>query len=295
MVTDAELAIELLHMTDRYTDEIFKHAVRQGDAIVEFPVSRLVLDPERFVEDDKEAMAARGMGVVYLRRHDGSALRADLTQKAALVRDYYEPHHRLLDECVSQHLRTFGRAIIIDCHSFPSVPLPYELVQDQQRPEICIGTDPVHTPEWLSAARMNIATTLWFVLSGSFIFGSFWVVNHQNRTSAEMVLLMYTLKTKRSALVLCGQPQTAATSNARRNCVSKDAGRCPWMTGPSAGAASRRRLTPTRPSGNGVISCRPETKRRAALSFRSRRRAPRRSTRRGHLAPDRFFRPSACA
>ncbi|MFY9833777.1 MAG: hypothetical protein WAK66_13830, partial [Methylocystis sp.] len=36
-VTDAELAIELLHMTDRYTDEIFKHAVRQGDAVVEFP------------------------------------------------------------------------------------------------------------------------------------------------------------------------------------------------------------------------------------------------------------------
>ncbi len=40
VVTDAELAIELLHMTDRYTDEIFKHAVRQGDAVVEFPVSR---------------------------------------------------------------------------------------------------------------------------------------------------------------------------------------------------------------------------------------------------------------
>ena len=53
-------------------------------------------------------MAARGMGVVYLRRHDGSALRADLTQKAALVRDYYEPHHRRLEECVFQHLRAFG-------------------------------------------------------------------------------------------------------------------------------------------------------------------------------------------
>jgi N-formylglutamate amidohydrolase len=63
-VTDAELAIELLHMTDRYTDEIFERAVRQGDAVVEFPVSRLVVDPERFVDDDKEAMAARGMGVV---------------------------------------------------------------------------------------------------------------------------------------------------------------------------------------------------------------------------------------
>ena len=90
-----------------------------------------------------------------LRRHDGSALRADLTQKAALVRDYYEPHHRRLEECVFQHLRAFGRAIIIDCHSFPSVPLPYELVQDAQRPEVCIGADPVHTPDWLSAALVS--------------------------------------------------------------------------------------------------------------------------------------------
>ena len=46
----------------------------------------------------------------------------------------------------------FGPAIIIDCHGFPSNPLPYEPVQDRQRPEIRIGADPVRRPEWLSAA-----------------------------------------------------------------------------------------------------------------------------------------------
>jgi N-formylglutamate amidohydrolase len=155
VVSDAELAVELLRMTDRYTDEIFKHAAVEGDAVVEFPVSRLVVDPERFVEDDKEAMSQRGMGVVYLRRHDGSPLRANLLRKSSLIRDYYEPHHLLLEKCVSRHLRSFGRAVIVDCHSFPSVPLPYELVQGFPRPKICIGTDAFHTPEWLAMALFS--------------------------------------------------------------------------------------------------------------------------------------------
>jgi N-formylglutamate amidohydrolase len=155
VVDDTELADELLRMTDRYTDEIFKMAVMQGDSVLVFPVSRLVVDPERFLEDATEVMSQRGMGVVYLRRHNGLPLRGNAMQKPSLIRDFYEPHHRALSELVSQHLRTFGRAIIIDCHSFPSVPLPYELVQDPRRPEICVGTDSFHTPQWLSTTLIS--------------------------------------------------------------------------------------------------------------------------------------------
>lgn len=39
--------------------------------------------------------------------------------------------------------------MIIDCHSFPSTPLPYEEDQNPDRPEICIGTDSFHTSSWL--------------------------------------------------------------------------------------------------------------------------------------------------
>ena len=39
-----------------------------------------------------------------------------------------------------------GTVLLLDTHSFPSRPLPDELVQDRARPDICIGTDKFHTP-----------------------------------------------------------------------------------------------------------------------------------------------------
>ena len=39
--------------------------------------------------------------------------------------------------------------LIIDGHSFPALPLPYELNQTSFRPDFCLGTDDFHTPEEL--------------------------------------------------------------------------------------------------------------------------------------------------
>jgi N-formylglutamate deformylase len=155
IVSDRDLRCELLQMTDRYTDDIFYRTALAEDTIVEFPISRLVVDPERFVDDRQEIMSPRGMGVVYLRRHNGTPLRANLDDKDQLIARYYEPHHQRLEEVTFKHVQQYGQAIIIDCHSFPSRPLPYELVQEAHRPQICIGTDAYHTPKWLSATLVN--------------------------------------------------------------------------------------------------------------------------------------------
>jgi N-formylglutamate amidohydrolase len=47
---------------------------------------------------------------------------------------------------VSDVVTELGRCLIIDCHSFPSVALPYELDQRNARADFCIGTDAFHTP-----------------------------------------------------------------------------------------------------------------------------------------------------
>lgn len=61
---------------------------------------------------------------------------------------YYHAHNRALTELVDQQLEQHGHALIIDCHSFPSKPLPYQGLGEGHRtiPEICIGTDAFHTP-----------------------------------------------------------------------------------------------------------------------------------------------------
>ena len=55
LLSDEELLDELNCITDHATDQIFQQAFPEAKAIV-FPVSRLVVDPERFSEDSQELM-----------------------------------------------------------------------------------------------------------------------------------------------------------------------------------------------------------------------------------------------
>lgn len=155
--TDGDLERELLEMTDWYTDELFN--LPAGEALtVRYPVSQLVLDPERFVDDTQEPMASRGMGVVYTRTSRGEVLRHNPTpiERTSLIQRYYIPHHARLQEAVDAALAQWGGCIVIDCHSFPSRPLPYEEDQRPRRPQICIGTDSYHTPPWLTEVATGL-------------------------------------------------------------------------------------------------------------------------------------------
>jgi N-formylglutamate amidohydrolase len=87
-------------------------------------VSRLVVDVERFADDSKETMSAVGMGAVYLRTHKRSTLRHSLSdaERNALISDWYTPHHTALTSKVDMALARFGKCLVVDCHSFSSVP-----------------------------------------------------------------------------------------------------------------------------------------------------------------------------
>lgn len=144
-MSDDELGQELLLMTDWYTDELFALA----DCIsVRFPVSRLILDPERFLDDTEEVMSSHGMGVIYTRTSHGALLREPPTpvERSDLVNCLYAPHHSALCDAVDSALEHHGHCLVADCHSFPSRPLPYEHDQSPGRPQVCLGTDRTHTP-----------------------------------------------------------------------------------------------------------------------------------------------------
>ena len=73
------------------------------------------------------------------------------TRRQELLERYYIPHHQKLTEAVEESLLANEHCLIIDGHSFPAMPLPYELNQTAFRPDFCLGTDDFHTPEELVA------------------------------------------------------------------------------------------------------------------------------------------------
>lgn len=148
---ERDLEKEVLMMTDHHTLDLLGLGVPAAQ-VIRAPVSRLVLDVERFEDDNLEPMSQQGMGVVYTMSHDGKALRHPLceVQREKLLDDWYRPHHAALTLATANALQDWGLAVIIDCHSFPSKPLPYEIDRTPIRPQICIGTDAFHTPEGLA-------------------------------------------------------------------------------------------------------------------------------------------------
>ena len=156
LLDDAQLADELRLMTDSYVDELF--ALPADEAVtITYPVSRLVCDPER----------------------------------EGLLDRFYRPHHARLTVAVEAELRDRGHCLIVDAHSFPSLPLPYELDQARERPDICLGTDDVHTPPSLlraaeaafSARFVGVAHNRPF--AGALVPAAF--LNRDHRVSSIMV------------------------------------------------------------------------------------------------------------
>ena len=143
-----DLEIEILKMTDHFTDKLFDIS---GDNIhqLKFPISRLLVDVERFEKDELEPMSKVGMGCVYEKTHDGKSLKNIEHIKNELINKFYKTHHEHFTKIVDKKLIENNKVLIIDCHSFPKSPLPYELNQETNRPEICIGTDNFHTPKKL--------------------------------------------------------------------------------------------------------------------------------------------------
>ena len=175
-LSDAELDDEILKMTDHHTHDLFAQDVNSSQ-VVASPVSRLVVDVERFEDDAFEPMSVVGMGVVYTHTHDSKMLRRPISQqeREALLDDWYRPHHRQLTNVVENTLKCHGRCLIIDCHSFPKKALRYEYSPGADRRDICIGTDEYHTPkdlaDWLVNAfgRSGRSVSLNSPFSGSLV------------------------------------------------------------------------------------------------------------------------------
>lgn len=148
LLNDRELEQEILSLTDRYTNELFDFP---GAVIHKSTVNRIVFDPERFRNDSDEEMARVGMGAIYTSTLNGRRLR-DLSDslREELMQQFYDPYHAELERKTAVQLEQFEKCLILDGHSFPQIPLSFELDKNPDRPDICIGTSEFHTPPELT-------------------------------------------------------------------------------------------------------------------------------------------------
>lgn len=190
-----ELEKELLTMTDHFTDELFDFE----DALqVKANVSRLILDVERFEDDKLEHMSKIGMGVIYTKTSQLTALRNSVRheERVSMIEKYYHAHHQQLEQICHTSLEQHGQCLIIDCHSFPTHTLPYELKihGTLSRPEICIGTDSYHTTHELEESCAQAFQKLGYEVSINAPFAGALVPMAYYRKNANVQSLMIELR-----------------------------------------------------------------------------------------------------
>ena len=132
-VSKAELAQEHQLLADHQTDRIASLAGVVSR--ISTRLSRLVVDVERF-EGNTEEMNRVGMGALYTRGTAGQPLRTIDDDERARLLTHSRVYGELCADLVDRVLVESGRAVILDLHSYPKDPLPYELHQEDRRPEL---------------------------------------------------------------------------------------------------------------------------------------------------------------
>src|SRR5829696_4225769 len=107
VLSEEGLELEMDAMTDSFTDELFEFDSEEDTiARVIFPVSRPLVDPERFADDRLEPMSGQGMGVLYSKTSTGDRLRRDLgtEERSGLLERYYYKHQRRVSDAVHREV-----------------------------------------------------------------------------------------------------------------------------------------------------------------------------------------------
>lgn len=141
LLSKEDLEEETKVMADMFTDDLYNTPFEKYGGI-RLDVSRVFLDVERFRDDSLESMAKRGMGLAYVKTSMLEDLRT-LKYKDKIL-EIYDAYHEALDNLVEQKLQRHGKCLIIDCHSFPSKPRPYQIKTDYEHIDICIGFEDFH-------------------------------------------------------------------------------------------------------------------------------------------------------
>ncbi len=142
LIEQARVPMERLRaLEDRHADSLVEQAVAEGATAVVAHMARAVIDLNRdpreidpaMVEDvisaDRLVLSGKvraGLGLFPRRLPACGELwrrRISLEETERRIAEAHEPYHRALAERIEAARRSFGVAILIDCHSMPPLPV----------------------------------------------------------------------------------------------------------------------------------------------------------------------------
>jgi N-formylglutamate amidohydrolase len=150
-------AFDLRRSEDSFVDELFARAPEHGAPLVSalFPRAYIdpnrepyELDPEMFVDSLPAFVKTRsdrvraGFGTIARVVANGAEIYRDklyFSDAEARIENYYTPYHDALRGLVDDTREQFGFAVLLDCHSMPSVGGPSDRDAGRQRADIVLG------------------------------------------------------------------------------------------------------------------------------------------------------------
>lgn len=139
---------------DAFVDRLFAPAPEFGAPLLTAGVPRAYVDLNRSTDELDPALidgarrqghnprVASGLGVIPRVVANGRAIyRGKLTMSEAMARidSYWHPYHAALQTLLEDAHRTFGQAILIDCHSMPHEAMDGAARARGATPEIVLG------------------------------------------------------------------------------------------------------------------------------------------------------------
>jgi N-formylglutamate amidohydrolase len=149
--------ITLRKSEDSFVDEVFAGVVDEGAPLLKALFPRAYIDPNREPFELDPAMfadplpdyantrsprIAAGLGTIARVVANGEEIyREKLTFADALrrVNELYRPYHMALKRLVDATVQSFGVAVLIDCHSMPSVGGPMDEDAGRRRFDMVLG------------------------------------------------------------------------------------------------------------------------------------------------------------
>ena len=149
--------LSLRRSEDSFVDELFAAAPSHGAPLIRalFPRAYVdlnrepfELDPAMFIDplpayaNTDSPRVAAGLGTIARVVANGADIyRGKLTAAEALrrIRRHYWPYHRSLQELVERTRAAFGRCLLIDCHSMPSIGGPMDRDPGRRRVDFVLG------------------------------------------------------------------------------------------------------------------------------------------------------------